>query len=245
MSGAGGFDSGIIFITGTDTGAGKTVLTALLLAHLRSQGVRALAMKPISSGGRSDARLLHQLQSKDVTLDEVNPFCFTASLTPALAARREGRKVEMAAVIKHIRRMRARCDVLLVEGAGGLLSPLGVKLTALDLIRELRCRVLVAAANKLGVINHARLTVERLELDGNKSPIVVLMDVPVPKTTSACRIGNAQIIAEKMPKTAVFRIQLLPSGLPLRRSILGCGKKIKKALASILGCKYNSTALSH
>ena len=66
--------SRVVFVTGTNTGAGKTILTSLLLAHLRSIGIQALAMKPVETGGRRDSRLLHALQCDEVSLDEVNPF---------------------------------------------------------------------------------------------------------------------------------------------------------------------------
>ena len=80
--------SRVVFVTGTNTGAGKTILTALLLAHLRSNGVHALAMKPVETGGRRDARLLHALQRDEVSLEEVNPFWFREPLAPSIAARR-------------------------------------------------------------------------------------------------------------------------------------------------------------
>jgi dethiobiotin synthetase len=77
----------ILFVTGTDTGAGKTVLTALLLDFLRSEGIRVLAMKPFCSGPRGDAVLLHGLQKGCLTLDDVNPFYFDRPLAPAAAGR--------------------------------------------------------------------------------------------------------------------------------------------------------------
>ena len=81
----------IIFVTGTDTGVGKTLLTALLLQHLRAHGQSALAIKPFCSGGREDAELLHSLQENELTLDEMNPFHFKKPLAPYLAATRRER----------------------------------------------------------------------------------------------------------------------------------------------------------
>ena len=74
----------ILFITGTDTGAGKTTLTALLLAHLRSQGLTALAMKPVCTGPRSDVRLLQSLQRGELSDDEMNPFWYQMPVAPAI-----------------------------------------------------------------------------------------------------------------------------------------------------------------
>src|SRR5947207_4859213 len=124
----------ILFITGTDTGVGKTVLASLLARHLRERGVAVAALKPICSGGRADARALHASLDGALTLDEINPWHFRAPLAPLLAARREHRRVELADVLAHLRRIQRRFDVVLVEGAGGLLSPLGDDFNSRDLI---------------------------------------------------------------------------------------------------------------
>ena len=79
----------IIFITGTDTGVGKTLLTGLLLHHLRQSGCHALAMKPFCSGSRADAEFLHAVQDGELTLDEINPFFFAEPLAPLVAAREQ------------------------------------------------------------------------------------------------------------------------------------------------------------
>src|SRR5260221_14172519 len=91
-----------IFITGTDTGVGKTLLTALLLAHLRQNGVPALALKPFCSGGRADAELFHALQDGDLTLDEINPFYFREPIAPLVAARKHRRRIQLDDVLKNI-----------------------------------------------------------------------------------------------------------------------------------------------
>ena len=108
-----------IFVTGTDTGVGKTVLTALLTRHLRERGVNAAALKPVCSGDRADARALHAASAGALTLDEINPWHFRAPIAPMLAARRERKQVVLADVLLHVRAMQKRFDVLLIEGAGG------------------------------------------------------------------------------------------------------------------------------
>ena len=115
----------IIFITGTDTGVGKTVLTALLAQFLREHGVNAAALKPICSGGRDDALALCAALGGTLALDEINPWHFRAAIAPKLAARLEKKAVKLAAVLAHIRAIRKKFAMTLVEGAGGLLSPLG------------------------------------------------------------------------------------------------------------------------
>ncbi len=227
-------DPGLYFITGTDTAVGKSTLTGLLLAYLRARGVRALAMKPVCSGGRGDGRLLHRLQSADVTLDEVNPFWFRAPLAPALAARQEGRAVSLQAVLKGVKRLRRRCDVLLVEGAGGLLSPLGVKFSSMDLIKELRCRVILVAPNKLGTINSVLLHVGRLGADG-VVPEVVLTHRLGLHSSAQCRKLNLQFLSDNVGKTRLFSLGLPAFAQARHFAIVAGKKKVKKTLASILG----------
>ena len=151
-----------LFITGTDTGAGKTVLTALLTRYLRERGVPAAALKPVCSGGRDDARRLCAASAGALVLDEVNPWHFRAPLAPLLAARRERKQVKLSTVLAYIRMMQKRFDFLLVEGAGGLLSSLGENFDSRDLIASLRATPIIVCPNRLGAVNQARLTVEAL-----------------------------------------------------------------------------------
>src|SRR5258706_15394841 len=115
----------MFFITGTDTGVGKTVLTALLTRFLRERGTNTAALKPVCAGGRDDARALHAAMDGALALDEINPWHFRAPLAPRLAARRERRRLKLAPVLAHTRALQTRFDLVLMEGAGGLLSPLG------------------------------------------------------------------------------------------------------------------------
>jgi len=173
-----------IFITGTDTGAGKTALAALLLHHLRQQGRNALALKPFCSGGRADARLLLALQKGAIELDEVNPFYFPKPLAPWVASpgpqTRSQRPPSLQNVLRRIERVKQRCDILLIEGSGGLFVPLGPDLFVLDLIEKTADSVLVAARNALGVINQAMLTVGALKSRGVRDISVVLTGQPKP-----------------------------------------------------------------
>src|SRR5437762_12022243 len=167
--------SRILFITGTDTGVGKTVLTSLLARHLRERGAVVAALKPICSGGRADARALHSSLDGALTLDEINPWHFRAPLAPLVAARREHRRVDLANVLAHVRQVQRRFDVVLVEGAGGLLSSLGEDFNSRDLILALRAIPIVVCPNRLGVVNHVLLTVEALPRVAAGRATVVLM----------------------------------------------------------------------
>src|SRR5437868_2134606 len=132
----------IIFVTGTDTGVGKTVFTGLLLHHLRTGGCHALAMKPFCSGGRADVKLLRALQEAELDEDEINPFYFPEPIAPLVSSRRHHRAVLLGEVVHRIKKVARRCDVLLIEGSGGLLVPLGEKYLVSDLIRRLECDVI-------------------------------------------------------------------------------------------------------
>src|SRR5437899_777836 len=176
--------SRILFITGTDTGVGKTVLTSLLTRHLRERGVAVAALKPICSGGRTDARALHSSLDGALTIDEINPWHVRAPHTPLLAARREHRRVDLANVLAHVRSVQRRFDVVLVEGAGGLLSSLGEDFNARDLIVALRAVPIIVCPNRPGVVNHALLTLEALPRVAERRAPVVLMSPRQPDLAS-------------------------------------------------------------
>lgn len=222
--------SKIIFITGTDTGVGKTVLTAMLLRHLREEGVDALAMKPFCSGSRGDARLLRSLQENLLTLDEVNPFFFKKPVAPAAAGGLKN-KLSLDAIARKIRAMADRCDVLLVEGIGGLLVPLSEKLTVADVISALKCPVIVVSANKLGTINHTLMTCKILQDIDVKRLRVVMVDQAKPDVSAA---KNPEIIAKMASTGPVFLVPNLKIFKGNTREIKINVKFLKKTLARIL-----------
>ena len=195
----------VVFVTGTDTGAGKTILTALLLAHLRAQGFNALAAKPFTTGGRGDARLLNSLQDSILDLDEVNPFHFSLPVAPLVAAQEEGRLVLKRDVLRHLRTIINESEVLLIEGAGGLLTPLGKNFTVLDLVQDLNASVLVAAPNRLGVLNQAAMVSQCLEFAEIKKKTMVLCQVFTRKCDRSV-ITNRVVLADILHKTPVFEM---------------------------------------
>lgn len=220
----------ILFVTGTDTGVGKTLLTALLLQHLRDSGVHALAMKPFCSGGAEDVDLIQAIQGPIPSRDEVNPFYFAHPVAPLVAARMEGRRISLDATLESIRWMQRQCEFLIIEGAGGLLVPLGEKFTVADLIARLRCETLIVARNKLGVINHTFLTVEALRTRRIDQVKIVLMgesrsDISV-KT-------NLQILRKSAVNIGVFELPYLGRKASHLASIKKSIKKFKKVLVHI------------
>ena len=182
-----------LFITGTDTAVGKTVLAALLTWFLRERGVNAAALKPICSGGRADARALRAAMDGALTLDEINPWHFRSPIAPLLAAKLEKKSVRLAQVLAHIRVLQRRFEVLVVEGAGGLLSPLGENFDSRDLIAALHARPIIVAPNQLGAVNHVLLTLEALPQDLRAKARVVLVSPP---RSDAATKSNAKLLAE-------------------------------------------------
>lgn len=145
------------FVTGTDTGVGKTYLSCLLLAALRGEGIDAVGYKPVCSGDRGDAEML-AAASGGLDLDEVNPCFFRSALAPHTAAMLEGSVIDPEALIAGYERLRNRHQMVIVEGAGGWETPLTANFRISDLAERLAVPVIVVVANRLGALNHTFLT---------------------------------------------------------------------------------------
>ena len=195
-----------LFITGTDTGVGKTVVTALLAQWLRGSGVAVGAFKPLCSGGREDARILRAALGGALTLKEINPWHFRSAIAPVLAARREGKAVRLAEVVRQVRKAGKQSEMILVEGAGGLMSPLGEGFDSLDLMVALKAEPVLVAANKLGVVNHVRLTLAALPSEIRRKVRVVLV---APAKADAATGSNAALLAEFFPAERIFELPWL------------------------------------
>lgn len=219
----------VFFITGTDTGVGKTVLTALLARYLSEHRFRVAAFKPICSGGRADARALHTALSGALKLDEINPWHFRAALAPAQAAAREKKSIALAQVLGHIRAIQKDFAVTLVEGAGGLLSPLGKDFHSRDLMMALRAIPIIVAANKLGAVNHLLLTWEALPKDFRAKAKIVLMSPPKPDAATA---ANAKLLAQFFPPENILTLPWLGREFPLDASLEK--PAVKRTLAAVV-----------
>jgi dethiobiotin synthetase len=230
-----GDSAGLIFITGTDTGVGKTLLAALLLEFLRKRGEAALAMKPFSSGGASDALLLNKIQGGILPLQVINPYSFRAPLAPAVAAEREGVVVRLAEVKARIARVKSRCDRLIVEGAGGLLAPLGRGFCLLDLWRHMGGRMVVVAPNRLGVLNHVLLTVRELRRTGIGEVVVVLMGQ---KRADPSAGSNGRVLCTMLWPIRNYVVNYLGERAGREGAVKKNVKKIQKTLALISGIKH-------
>lgn len=155
------------FITGTNTGVGKTVVTAALAATLRKRGLRVGVMKPVETGcplegghlQPQDSLFLRTISGCTAPPGLVTPYTFAEPLAPAIAAELAGVVIDLKHIHKCYQQIQAEHDIVLVEGAGGLLVPLAEKVSMHDMAVELGLPILVVACNILGTINHTALTV--------------------------------------------------------------------------------------
>ena len=158
------------FVTGTDTGVGKTVVACALVRRLRAAGRDVGVMKPAETGvgpdGPLDAMALREAAGVSDPLDEICPIQLALPAAPNVAAAEAGRTLKLETVTTAYAGLRARHETLVVEGAGGLLVPLLDGFTMADLAAELGLPVLVAARAALGTINHTLLTLEAIERRG-------------------------------------------------------------------------------
>jgi dethiobiotin synthetase len=162
-----------LFVTGTDTGVGKTLVTAAVALALRARGVGAGVVKPVQTG-EGDAPTLKALVGLEQELDEIAPFSYRAPLAPLVAARLEGRPPGLAEVVDRVRGLSARHELTIVEGVGGLLVPVGDGWTVADLAADLGLPVLVVARAGLGTVNHTLLTLAEARRRGLEIAGVVL-----------------------------------------------------------------------
>lgn len=162
-----------VFITGTDTGIGKTLITAMCCHSLRQSGIDALPMKPVQTGGKSK---LGRLRSPDI--DEVlrlanisintkssrllNPYCYATAVSPHLAAKKSRRPIKIDYILENYKQLKTTCEYVVVEGAGGILSPLTTTLSMGELARRMQLPVILVARPGLGTINHTLLTLREL-----------------------------------------------------------------------------------
>lgn len=225
-----------LFVTGTDTGVGKTVLSVLLIRVLLARGRDFVAVKPLCSGDREDAFELwaaqehgrrNQVDGPVFSVDDLNPWSFAEPLTPMVAARRANVPLNREEILEYLEWIRRGRDGLLVEGAGGLLSPLADDADARDLISGLRATPLVVAANRLGALNQVLLTWEALPKSARAKARLVLM---APERDGLAERTNVEVLRERL---GADRVHLVPR---LSATVLGRLPSVKlppKVLAAV------------
>ena len=163
-----------IFITGTDTDAGKTYVAVTLLQGLKALGYRTVAQKPVAAGVNAagfntDALQLQQHVTEPLSYELVNPYCLTDAVAPHLAAAKAELVIDSGILNKELQKLQnVDADIALVEGAGGWLLPLDENGTMADWVTEQQLPVLLVVGMKLGCLNHALLTVREIERSGLK-----------------------------------------------------------------------------
>lgn len=159
-----------IFVVGTDTGVGKTLVSAGLVWALRRRGLNVGVMKPVESGvagqAHADAELLRRAAGSSDPLTDISPYRFGPPLAPLVAARRQRTRISLATIVQRFHRLARRHDIVVVEGVGGLMVPLTETKTTLDLAKALGLPLLLVIGNKLGAINHALMTVQVAKYQG-------------------------------------------------------------------------------
>lgn len=167
------------FITGTDTGVGKTYVTTRLIREQRAKGLDTVGFKPICCGVRDDAELLRAAADDTLSLNEVNPVWLRTPAAPYVAGLIENRLIDLALVRETFANLRARHASILVEGAGGWLVPIAQDYTFADLAVELALPVIVVVKNRLGALNHAALTVNHIRSSGLECAGLILNHPPL------------------------------------------------------------------
>ncbi len=201
-----------LFVTGTDTGVGKTHQTSQLLRLLRAEGVRCAGFKPICCGDRGDAEQLHAASSEGFRLDEINPVWLRAPAAPLVAAREEGVEIDPHSLLAAFHQLARRVDFIAVEGVGGWQVPITSCYAMSDLAAALELPVIVIVANKLGCLNHTLLTCESIRARGLEVAAVVLNSIDA--EASAATETNGPILRELLRLPIIAPLQKSMTRLP-------------------------------
>jgi len=197
-----------IFVTGTDTGVGKTLVAAGLAALFREKGLSVGVMKPVQTGCLTrhgvrtapDARLLLQASGADDPIDRVCPYRFLLPAAPWVAAEHESARIDIGRIEINYKRLSSRHRIMLVEGAGGLLTPITSDTAMLELARRLNLPLIIVATTRLGTLNHTLLTVRWAQREG-ASVLGVIFNRPF-------RMSPTQV--EKINPATFSRLSSIP-----------------------------------
>jgi dethiobiotin synthetase len=204
-----------LFITGTDTGVGKTYVSALLVRALREAGVDAVGMKPICCGDRDDAEELYEASGGAAPLGDINPVWLRTPAAPYTASIIENRQIDVALIRESFARLRSKHQALLVEGAGGWRVPITRDYFMSDLAAEFGLPVAIVVANRLGAINHTVLTVEAILAANLKCAGVILNEVLALEGDQIATATNRSVIETLVNVPVLFEIARDQRQLPL------------------------------
>ena len=222
------------FITGTDTGVGKTVVAGAIALHLRARGVKVGVMKPAETGCRvkggelipADAAFLKKVAGSDDALELICPYRFSEALAPSVAARRAGEKINIKLIKKNFDAISANNDVVIVEGAGGIMVPLRDKYLYLDLAEELGLPVVIVGRAGLGTINHTLLTVNAIRAR-NLEISAIILNQGTKKSSGIAEETNADEIRALSGINRVFSLPYMPGGAKKRETLIEVGEQLE------------------
>jgi dethiobiotin synthetase len=186
-----------IFITGVDTGVGKTVVTAGLAKVLQHTGYNVGVMKPVATGGTYDIEFVKKVLDISVSEDIIMPYCFSTPAAPVVAAEMENKDIIIDKILTAYEQLVKIYDIVLVEGIGGVLVPITYEYLVIDLIKQLNIPVLVVTTPKLGSINHTLLTVKIIEYY-NINILGIIINTPVKYTQYPAAVQTFPEVIKKL-----------------------------------------------
>lgn len=201
-----------LFVVGTDTDVGKTAVAVAIVADLAARGVRVGVYKPVASGATdpgSDAERLWHAAGRPLTVDHVCPQSFAAAIAPADAARAAGREIDEELLRRGITPWQAASDLVVVEGAGGLFSPVGPRTLVLDLARDFRLPLVIVDAARLGLAGRTLMAVRAARAEGLRVAAVVISQTVPPHGAPDDPAGAAAILRSGLA-TLATRLHDLP-----------------------------------
>lgn len=234
-----------LFVTGTDTGVGKSIVTGGLAGLLRKQGINVGVMKPVETGCLhddgsffpADAQFLKDMSGVDAPLEEIVPYQFKEPLAPSVAAEREGITIDCNKLGKKFEHISRHYDVMLVEGAGGLLVPLYQKFLFIDLVKRFKLPILIVSRATLGTINHTLLTLRAARAE--KVPVAGIVINNLSPEKNAASETNPEVIAHlvDVPVWGVlpYQVEIKPH--------FSCRETIIKLVRSHLDEEYLSNLM--
>lgn len=158
------------FVTGTDTGIGKTTVSCALLHAFAAKGKKVIGMKPIVAGSENgqwaDVEQLLVASNVNVTHQQINPYAFDPAISPHLAAKQSGMEIDLSVIHHAYQQLSAKADLVIVEGAGGFLVPINDGQNGADLAKMLNLPVIMVVGMRLGCLNHALLTAQAIQAAG-------------------------------------------------------------------------------
>jgi dethiobiotin synthetase len=197
------------FVTGTDTGVGKTFVVSRMIRALRKDGIDAVGMKPICCGDRDDTEAIYRASDGVVPINDVNPVWLRTPAAPYTAAMIEGRTIDLALIRESFDRLRSSHQRVIVEGVGGWRVPIARDYFVSDLAREFALPVVVVAANRLGAINHTLLTIESIHASGLACAGIILNHV-IPAGSGLAAVTNRGILEEVAQAPILAEVQFAP-----------------------------------